>query len=200
MGGVIAFEMAQQLLAQDQKVAFLLILDGRVPSPGDTFPEQDAEAAAMAERYFGISFGLTDSLALLPEDEQLAVVLEEAKAAGLVPAELDVAQARRFVMLLRNDLRATETYGLNRYPGRVTLFRASETLAGTSDDATMGWSEWAGDGVEVHVVPGNHANLMYPPHVEALAARLLTCLDQANAAVAEQNGGFGHTDDRTSQV
>ncbi len=200
MGGVIAFEMAQQLLAQNQKVAFLAILDGRVPSPGDTFPEQDAEAAAMAERYFGISFGLTDSLALLPEDEQLAVVLEEAKAAGLVPAELDVAQARRFVMLLRNDLRATETYEPHRYPGRVTLFRASETLAGASDDPTMGWSEWADGGVEVHVVPGNHANLMYPPHVQALAESLTACLDQTYIAITEQIGVAVRTDDRRNHV
>jgi len=194
MGGVVAFEMAQQLHAQGQPVALLAILDGRIPTQDATFPEQDAEAISLVERYFGISFGPMEALAELPEDEQLTVLLEEAKSAGLVPAELDVSQARRFVMLLRNDLSATQAYGLHRYPGRITFFKANETLADTPADPTMGWSEWASGGVEVHVVPGNHANLMYAPHVEVLAAELTACLNQAQVATAEQNGAAAKID------
>jgi thioesterase domain-containing protein/acyl carrier protein len=194
MGGVVAFEMAQQLRAQGQRVPLLAILDGRIPTPDDTFPEQDAEAISLVERYFGISFGPMESLTELPEDEQLAILLEEAKSAALIPAELDVSQARRFVMLLRNDLRATQIYRLHHYPGRITFFKASETLACTSADPTMGWSDWAGDGVEVHVVPGNHANLMYAPHVEILAAKLTACLDQAQFTVADHDDAAAQTD------
>ena len=194
MGGVVAFEMAQQLHAQGQRVALLALLDGRIPTPDETFPEEDAEAILLVERYFGISFGPMESLAELPKDEQLAFMLEQAKSAGLVPAELDVSQARRFVELLRSDLRATQNYGLHLYPGRITFFKASETLEGTSPDPTLGWSEWASGGVEVHVVPGNHANLMYEPHVEVLAEKLTACLNQAQSAEAEENGAAGKID------
>jgi medium-chain acyl-[acyl-carrier-protein] hydrolase len=137
-----------------------------------------------------------ESLAELPKDEQLAFMLEQAKSAGLIPAELDVSQARRFVELLRSDLRATQNYGLHHYPGRITFFKASETPAGTSPDPdpTMGWSEWASGGVEVHVVPGNHANLMYEPHVEVLAEKLTACLNLAQSAAAEENGAAGKID------
>jgi amino acid adenylation domain-containing protein len=188
MGGVVAFEMAQQLHAQGQRVALLALLDGRIPTPDETFPEEDAEAIVLVERYFGISFGPMESLAELPKDQQLAFMLEQAKSAGLVPAELDVSQARRFVDLLRSDLRATQNYGLHLYPGRITFFKASETLEGASADPTLGWSDWASGGVEVHVVPGNHANLMYEPHVEVLAEKLTACLNQAQSAAAEENG------------
>jgi thioesterase domain-containing protein/acyl carrier protein len=188
MGGVVAFEMAQQLHAQGQLVALLALLDGRIPTPDETFPEDDSEAILLVERYFGISFGPMQSLAQLPKDEQLGFVLELAKSAGLVPAELGVSQARRFVEQVRSDLRATQNYGLRLYPGRITFFKASETLAGTSADPTLGWSEWASGGVEVHIVPGNHANLMYEPHVEVLAKKLTACLNQAQSAEAEENG------------
>src|SRR5438445_2444379 len=147
-----------------------------------TFPEEDTEAILLVERYFGISFGPMESLVELSKDEQLALILEQAKSAGLIPAALDVSQARRFVELLRSDLRATQNYGLHLYPGRVTLFKARETLTGTSPDPTFGWSEWASGGVEVHVVPGNHANLIYKPHVEVLAEKLTVCLNQAPSA------------------
>jgi amino acid adenylation domain-containing protein len=188
MGGVVAFEMAQQLHAQGQRVALLALFDGRIPTPDETFPEEDAEAILLVERYFGISFGPIESLAELPKDQQLAFMLEQAKSAGLVPAELDVSQARRFVELLRSDLRATQNYALHLYPGRITFFKASETLEGASADQTLGWNDWAGDGVEVHVVPGNHANLMYEPNVEVLAEKLTACLNQAQSAEAEENG------------
>jgi amino acid adenylation domain-containing protein len=193
MGGVVAFEMAQQLHAQGQRVALLALLDGRIPTADETFPEEDAEAISLVERYFGISFGPMESLAQLPKDEQLAFMLEQGKSAGLIPTELDVAQARRFVELLRNDLRATQNYGLHLYPGRITFFKAKETPVGTSSDPdpTMGWSEWASGGVEVHVVPGNHANLMYEPHVEVLAGKLTACLNQAQSAEAEENAAAG---------
>jgi thioesterase domain-containing protein len=42
--------------------------------------------------------------------------------------------------------------------------------------------------VEVHVVPGNHANLIYEPHVEVLAQKLTACLNQAQSAEAAENG------------
>jgi thioesterase domain-containing protein len=101
--------------------------------------------------------------------------------------ELDVSQALRFVELLRSDLRATRNYGLHLYPGRITFFKANDTLTGTSADPTMGWSEWATGGVEVHVVPGNHANMMYEPHVETLAKELRACLDQVQSTEADEN-------------
>jgi amino acid adenylation domain-containing protein len=187
MGGVVAFEMAQQLLAQGQRVALLALLDGRIPTPDDTFPHDDTEAIALVERHFGVSFGPMESLSELPEAEQLVFVLEQAKSAALVPMELDVSQALRFVELLRSDLRATRNYGLHLYPGRITFFKANDTLTGTSADPTMGWSEWATGGVEVHVVPGNHANMMYEPHVETLAKELRACLDQVQSTEAEEN-------------
>ena len=194
MGGVVAFEMAQQLHARGQRVALLALVDGRIPTPDETFPEGDSDAILLVERYFGVSFGPMEFLARIPKDEQLAFVLERAKSAGLVPAELDLAEARRFVKVLRSDLRATQNYALHLYPGRITFFKASETLDGTSADPTMGWGDWASGGVEVHVVPGNHANLMYEPHVEVLAKKLMASLDKAQSAEAEESGGAGMID------
>jgi amino acid adenylation domain-containing protein len=182
MGGLVAFEMAQQLHAQGQRVALLALLDGRIPTPDEKFPEEDSEALLLVERYFGLSFGPMESLAQLPKDEQLAFMLEQAKSAGLVPAELEISQAHRFVDLLKSDFQASRNYELHRYPGRVTLFKANEELAGTTPDPTLGWSTWANAGVEVYVVPGNHANLVYEPHVEVLAEKLSACISQALSA------------------
>jgi thioesterase domain-containing protein len=182
MGGTVAFEMAQQLHAQGQEVAVLALLDSRIPAPDEKFAERDFEATLLADvvRYFGLPLDL-DDISQLPRDEVLARVLEQAQKAGLVPSEVEVSQAQRFVELCKADFRATRNYVLHRYPGRITLFRASEELAGASFDPAFGWDEWAAGGIEIHVVPGNHANMVYRPHVEVLAEKLKACLSQVQS-------------------
>jgi len=184
-GGVVAFEMAQQLHAQGHRIAFLALLDARIPTPEEDFADEDFEANLLADfiRYFGLSLDARESLAALPKDELLSRVLEQAKRAGLVPLDIEASQAHPFIELCKADFRATRNYMLRPYPGRITLFKASQELGGISLDPTLGWSKWATRGVEVHVVPGNHASMVYKPHVDVLAEKMKTCLNQAHSAV-----------------
>ena len=199
MGGVVAFEMAQQLLAQGQRVALVALLDARIPTPDENCAEEDLEATLLVDvvRYFGLSLGSWEFLSRLPKHELLTRVLGQAQSAGLVPPDIQAFQAQRFLELCKADFRATRNYVLHRYPGRVTLFKASEAAprsisdlatrtpaAGPSSDPTLGWSRWAAGGVDVHVVPGNHANMVYKPHVAVLAEKLSACVKQAASGEA----------------
>jgi aspartate racemase len=183
MGGVVALEMAQQFQALGQRVALLALLDTRIPTADEELDDESFDARLLIDfvRYFGLSLDLRDSLARLPKHELLARVLEHAKRAGLMPADIEVSQAQPFIELCKADFRATQNYVLHHYPGRITLFKAGQELAGTSSDPTLGWSEWAAEGVDVHVVPGNHATMVYKPHVEVLAEELRACLDRGQA-------------------
>ena len=183
MGGVVAFEMAQHLHAQGQKIGLLALLDARIPAPDEEIADEDFEARLLVDfvRYFGLSLDPRDALARLPKHELLARVLEQAKRAGLMPADIEVSHAQPFIELCKADFRATRNYVLHRYPGRITLFKAGQELAGTSADPTLGWGQWAAEGLDLHVVPGNHATMVYKPHVEVLAEKLRYCLEQTRA-------------------
>jgi thioesterase domain-containing protein len=132
-------------------------------------------------RYFGLSLDPRESLAQLPKDEILSRVLEQVKKAGLVPPDIQASQAQPFLELCKADFRATRNYRVHRYPGRITLFKASQELSGTSSDPALGWDEWAAGGVDVHIVPGNHATMVYKPNVEVLAEKLRASLDHVLA-------------------
>jgi thioesterase domain-containing protein len=181
MGGMVAFEMAQQLHARGEQIGLLALLDARIPAPEEEIADEDFDARLLVDfvRYFGLSFDPRDALANLPKHELLARVLELAKQAGLMPADIEVSHARPFIELCKADFRATRNYVLRRYSGKVTLFKAGQEMAAASSDPTLGWGEWAAQGVDVHVVPGNHATLVYKPHVEVLAEHLRACLEQA---------------------
>jgi amino acid adenylation domain-containing protein len=178
MGGEIAFEMAQHLLLKGQKVALLALFDARVPSANGGIQDEDLEIALLSDvvRYFGLPQDFNTPL--IKKDELLARIVEEGKKAGLLPADINASQARRLLDLCKSDFLASRNYILHRYAGRVTLFKAHEDLSGTGSDPTLGWSDWADDGVEVHEVPGNHASMVYEPHVEILAKKLAACIDE----------------------
>ena len=57
MGGVVAFEMAQQLHAQGQRAALLALLDTRIPTADEEFADEDFEVTLLVDfvRYFGLS-------------------------------------------------------------------------------------------------------------------------------------------------
>jgi len=183
MGGEIAFEMAQQLHRHGQKVALLALLDAHVPSSGVILRDKDFEKALLTDvgRYFRTSSDFADSLAHLSKDELVARILDEGKRAGLLPVDVKASDAQRLLDLCKSDFRASRNYVMHRYPGRVTLFKASEDLSGTAPDPTLGWVDWADEGVDVQVVPGNHANMVYEPNVAVLAKKLTTCIDQVES-------------------
>jgi amino acid adenylation domain-containing protein len=181
MGGEIAFEMAQQLHAEGERVALLALLDARVPTPDEKPGDEDFEATLMADvvRYFGLPPDSSESLATLPPDELLARMLEQGKKAGLIPEDIEASKAHRLIELCKSDFRASRSYVLHKYPGRVTLFRASEDLSGNRLDPALGWNDWAEEGVDIQIVPGNHATMVYKPNVETLAEKLAACIERA---------------------
>ncbi len=76
------------------------------------------------------------------------------------------------------NIRANSRYVAKAYPGRITLFWATERLA-ESSDPRLSWKELAGAGLEVREVPGDHLSMMREPHVQVLAQQLKACLDAA---------------------
>jgi thioesterase domain-containing protein len=76
------------------------------------------------------------------------------------------------------NLRALKKYRSTPYPGRVTLFNASEADPALLPDPQYGWSGLAGE-IEIHLVPGNHDTMLAEPHAAVLAGKLLDCLWRA---------------------
>jgi thioesterase domain-containing protein/acyl carrier protein len=180
-GGLVAFEMAQQLQAQSQEVSFLGLLDisaGR----GASEELQELDDAAFLVKLVAQDISLSlDHLRQLGSDEQLLYVIENVRQLNLIPPDIGLAQARCLVQILKSHIHAAKAYIPQPYRGRATLFRASEETAADSQDLTLGWEKLATEGVDLHWVPGNHHTMVVEPHVQVLAKQLRACLDQSLA-------------------
>lgn len=183
-GGIVAFEMARQLHAQAQEVALLALLDSHGPR------------LSQRGRLWGMARRITRHLRVLRQlapHAKLPYALARVKGVKKRVAWWlwktscrssrggEHRMPKRLEELQRIHRQAVEAYVPQRCPGRVTLLRARERLAGAEEDPEMGWGRVAAGGVEVHEVPGNHLSMLEQPHLQVLAAKLQECLQRAQA-------------------
>ncbi len=177
MGGLIAFEIAQQLRAQQQDVALLALIDTRLHRrEGQTPDPIDGNQRFQA---FARGLGLTTNGTRLPGSSlqprnALTQILEQAKSAGLLSSETDLPRIWHLFRVFENNVLIMRRYTPKPYSGYVHLFRAEEYLEQESEDLTFGWDQIAIARFEVSVIPGTHSNMVHEPHVQALA-EVLKC-------------------------
>jgi amino acid adenylation domain-containing protein len=184
MGGVVAFEMAQQLHRQGQEVSLLALLDSHAPTMLARATDINDETLLLQfTSDISALYGLEQSLTQEGESEPLGVeehlgsLLQHVVRTGSVPPDLDLKQLSRLFQVFQMNVYAMLRYEPQRYPGRITFFRASVQLADISQDPAKDWRNLAADGVEVHVVPGDHYTMLSEPSVQVMAEWLKVCLD-----------------------
>lgn len=190
MGGIVAYEMAQQLCSQGQKVALLAVIDMWAPrtrAVAKNVKTGEGDEVALligfASQLLGMSLENLNisrpDFLQLETDEQLIHVFEQAKVAREVSLDIESHHIPRHFDVYRANMHAVRNYVAKPYPDRVTLFMSSEhhvTNEGKGSD--MGWNNLAEGGIEVHVIPGDHFALVRTPSVEVLAERLRSCLNK----------------------
>ena len=87
-------------------------------------------------------------------------------------------------MVLKANRQALCDYIPQVYSGRITLFLCSEAAERCFYDGRLSWNEMAAEGLEVHVVPGNHDTLFKEPHVRVVAQKMLACVQRVQRPCA----------------
>jgi thioesterase domain-containing protein/acyl carrier protein len=157
-GAVLAFEIAQQLYAQGQRVALLLLVE-------------PVRLGAEDHREWGLRARLREFHRQFREDIEMFV------------GEFYLARGRRIPCSCRRGYRrgiqrrARRAYVPQTYPGRVTLLHTSQSGAWMQDD----WQAFAGRGLEVLEIPGDHFSLFSGSNTEPFLHQVLGCLQRTRA-------------------
>jgi thioesterase domain-containing protein len=168
LGGTIAFEMAQQLLATGEKVAAVVLLDTHFPGrrfgvPGFRF----AGPVRRLDYYWGkVIVGPFE-----PKIWAKKLFAASTRWFGIAHEHLKPRHAD-----LDSHWRAHFSYEPKPLRTRIVLFWASDCAFRAADDTRLVWSEVAELGLEVRHVAGNHLSMLKPPHAEMLAREIKKCL------------------------
>jgi surfactin family lipopeptide synthetase A len=193
-GGLVAFEMAQQLQRQGQEVAMLAILDLPALHPERSPIKLDwndakwmATIAYIFESLSGKTLGLCEAdFQALDAEAQLTLLSARLESANLLPKETEINEVRRLIQVIQADEIAFLQYVPSAaYPNRITLFKTSDIyqdelgiLEDIPNDSAWGWGRLSTQPVEVLKVPGTHTTILTEPHVQVLADKLKKCLDK----------------------
>jgi aspartate racemase len=182
LGGIVAFEMARQLQILGQEIALLALMDTAPPSfanlfqKAQSFCDQISYFAQRSRHHWGhlSSLGPRQQWDYIRQIKRRIWQTAVGSDADRQPSLPSILQ-----MVAEANAQALEEYVPEVYPGRITLFRASNGSRRTCPDPDLAWGKLAAGGVEVHDVPGDHATMMEEPHVRILAEHLRACLSGA---------------------
>ena len=199
----MAYEMAQQLQAQSQKVGLVVLFD----TWGPGYPKISLfrlihdKTRRSAERIYNNM----RRLMRLELKEQMAFALEKAEIVKrrsktgtkkrilrlkeriqtficnlYIRMGRPIPPSLRYLRVREADHEAHREYVPRPYSGRVTLFRASRQPAGCYRDPQLGWGDLVPGGLEIHEIPGSHAaGLIKEPRVRVVVEKLKPCLSKA---------------------
>ena len=183
LGGIIAYEMARQLLALGERVALLALIEAYADArsePVGLLRHGRAMARLLANQPYRLydrwrrpqAFGVRWARLL----NILGLGRPRFTSALDAAYRADVYRVRVRLPLLR----ALDDYRLPFYPGRLTLFRVRGVPPGYWRDPTLGWGHLAAGGAEVIEIAGAHRDFYKIPHVAVLAAHLKSALAGAH--------------------
>jgi len=205
LGGLVAFEMARQLVDDGHEVATVALLDAGAPSP--TGFQVTGPIAALARELEGLDIlgdvgdPVDDAIVVAAFGDELARGLRgsvrgliahlrgldpEARRASLLRhfgldrvyhLETGPERVARLLRVLRANLLAGTRYApTTPYPGRLAVFRAADR-AGSAADPELGWGRLALGGVSCHAIPGDHYTILGSAGVGPLADALRSEID-----------------------
>jgi acetoacetyl-CoA synthetase len=148
LGGLVALEMAQQLIAEGEKIGLLAMLD--------SYPH--VSRLSRAQR------------ALLSTRQTWRRIARRLQCLGVNPpyqTTVEVSPSPALQHFRDTSYRALERYQPRFYPGKINFARAAIPTDFPADPAAV-WSHLAQD-FEVKTVPGDHLGIM-TTHFESLAS------------------------------
>jgi thioesterase domain-containing protein len=167
LGGVVAFEMAQQLQDQGQEVALLLLVEPARPPVA----------------------GLQATLSFL-----FSLLCQAAKKIGPYLRNLFSSKAAERATYARlkakvvANLWAQRRYVPKPYRRKLVLLLSEESITGNArSDKRVDWRKVPTAGTEVHFIPGTHKAITQAPalnleetHLKVLAEKMKFCIEKAS--------------------
>lgn len=183
LGAVVAFEAAQQLLAEGETVSRILFFDA-VP-PG--YPKMAANGSKYRAEIFRIVRHL-DWREAWSHADSMRRLLDQRVTGQLrrVGARFSLGSTVNAKMLRNRAAVALWQYTLRSCPVPLVHFiAADQPVSKVLDDPRYGWRDVAMAGIEFEIVPGDHDSMMSLANAPELAKRIHSSIENLSLVAAK---------------
>jgi amino acid adenylation domain-containing protein len=187
-GGTVAWEMARQLRAEGEQVALLALIDSYYRGHERYLPDPRPGRTGFDYFLSRVDYHMGNMMTR-DRQQQIRYLVTQAKSrfrmtarqlVGHDPRPAPTDELSPVIRRVRKDNgQAMIDYFPPRYPGKVTLFYATGEPVRQFQDRRLMWSGLADEGMEVHMLTGEHETVLDEPHVLILARELRECIRRA---------------------
>ena len=190
VGGVLAFEVARQLIEAGHEVSLLALIDAW--APGHT-SRMSRLRAILADYSYRWQLIVADFQRVLSREQNLTKFLaqrvmskrllrwfssSQADAEARVALETGQLSAENYDRWLLGYLEETaQAYEPRVYPGKITLLCSAREPKGLFLDPKMGWGAFALGGVDMAVIDGDHFTMFKGQGLAQMATHISAVID-----------------------
>jgi aspartate racemase len=188
LGGTIAFEMAQQLQAQGERVSLVAMLDTYNPNTLPLVKLRTMMPLLLLQNvwFHSANFclaGNKDRWSFVREKWDVALARLEIRLRAVyhalhVRGSPGVRNSYPHLMVKRVNDEAASRYVPRPYSGRVVVIQPKANFSGL-DDPSLGWNEVVHEGLEVRRIRVYPKGMLVEPFVQMLAQELSAYLREA---------------------
>lgn len=188
MGGVVSFEMAQQLIKHGERVNLCALFETYNPQL-DVSPESFFQKLYYSLQ--NLSFHIQNFINLNLKDKfkfvrkKTSVEFGRIKG-GIIAGVSTIISSLTFKKNQKHSARSIKkihdrayyNYKPQYYPGRLTLFRPQKFFSGV-DDPHFGWKELVNSNLDVFELSVKPRGMLFEPYVKELAETLKLCISKS---------------------
>jgi amino acid adenylation domain-containing protein len=187
MGGLIAWEMARQMMEEGDTVDLLALIDTTPPAKYLEADDRVDEMSMLARFALDMSrlvgqdpAPLAERFSQSTEQDQWNMVQDALVSYGVLTPITAHAEMTGLLDVFTRNFLAFNNYSLHYSQQPVVVFRASET----PERFSRLWTKWAGGGIQFHSIPGDHFTMLRRPNVGIIAEGLRRYMHQEQRAIS----------------
>ncbi len=179
-GGVVAFEMAQQLHKQGQKVGLLTLFHSFAPADIKQLSfSEEIQTHLQSLFQTGFTYLREKSFDKLLLNKLINISYNFHLFFGL-----PFPRIHRNRYIREVNIQASKKYVPSVYPGRMTFMQIQEQVEKIETSSSkhipqLGWDNLVAGELDIHYIPGNHDSILKEPNVQILSAKLKACLEKS---------------------
>jgi amino acid adenylation domain-containing protein len=186
MGGLIALEMARQMVEEGDAIRLLALIDTTPPSEYLDADDKVDEMSMLARFALNMSQlvgrdpgPLVEQFSRAAAQDQWNMVQEMLISYGVLTPMTAHAEMTGLLDVFTRNFLAANNYSLRYSQQPILFFRASET----PERFSRLWTRWTGENIQFHSVPGDHFTMLRRPYVSIIAEGLRRCMHQEQRAI-----------------
>ncbi len=174
-GGLVTFEIAQQLAADGEQIALLAMLDCSAPHLPELRPSFIQSVGIHLSNLWQLNSQERSSYIL----DRITYRFRSKNGTDFLANNLYQPEdlTPHLLAVLNANLAANHDYIARSYPGRIDLFRCQVQDLQHFCHPQLGW-ESIGKNVVIHPISSPHFSMLKEPRVQGVAAQLKICLQK----------------------